>query len=319
MAVTQADFNRIWASTSPLTPYNFSNTNYLQGWNFVGSTPPARQMWDKYMNLADQKMQYLYNNYLPLAGGVLSGYLRFSDSDSRIISDRADKDGAVSIYGGGGYTTGSFAAFYGINHASNAGRFIIRAVADGSHSKELQGRPDGTLTWDGQPLLPIGVVQAFAGSSIPTGWLLCDGSAVSRTTYANLYACIGDTYGAGNGSTTFNLPNLVDQFVEGSATAGTVKSAGLPNITGSIGGGTGAGGPAGHGSGVGFLRDSMIDGCFQPSANSYGGETGSGDGTVPSGYPVLTANLNASRSSSVYGKSTTVQPPALTMRYIIKY
>lgn len=152
MAVTQADFNRIWASTSPLTPYNFSNTNYLRGWNFVGSTPPARQMWDKYMNLADQKMQYLYNNYLPLAGGILSGYLQFSELDSRIISSRADRDGAVSIYGGGGYATGSYAAFYGINHDSNAGRFIIRAVTDGSKYKELQGRPDGTLTWGGQPI-----------------------------------------------------------------------------------------------------------------------------------------------------------------------
>lgn len=150
MAVTQADFNRIWASTSPLTPYNFSNTNYLQGWNFVGSTPPARQMWDKYMNLADQKMQYLYNNYLPLAGGILSGYLQFNGLDSRIISSRADRDGAVSIYGGDGYTTGSYAAFYGINHDSNAGRFIIRAVTDGSKYKELQGRPDGTLTWGGK-------------------------------------------------------------------------------------------------------------------------------------------------------------------------
>lgn len=54
---------------------------------------------------------------------------------------------------------------------------------------------------------PVGEVTAFAGSSAPTGWLLCDGSAVSRTTYADLFAIIGTVYGAGNGSTTFNLPN----------------------------------------------------------------------------------------------------------------
>ena len=173
--------------------------------------------------------------------------------------------------------------------------------------------------FDNTTAAPTGVVQAFAGSTTPQGWLLCDGSAVSRTNYAALFAVIGTTYGAGNGSTTFNLPNLVDKFVEGSATPGTVKSAGLPNITGSIGGGSGFGGPAGNGSGIGFLRDTMINGCFQPTADKYGSETGSGGGTVPSGYPVMTANLDASRSSAIYGKSTTVQPPALTMRYIIKY
>ena len=53
-----------------------------------------------------------------------------------------------------------------------------------------------------------GFIQMFAGSTAPTGWLLCDGSAVSRTTYADLYAVIGTTYGSGNGSTTFNLPDL---------------------------------------------------------------------------------------------------------------
>ena len=56
--------------------------------------------------------------------------------------------------------------------------------------------------------VPAGTVAAFAGSAAPSGWLLCDGSAVSRTTYAALFAVIGTTYGAGDGSTTFNLPNL---------------------------------------------------------------------------------------------------------------
>lgn len=55
---------------------------------------------------------------------------------------------------------------------------------------------------------PIGSVTQTARSTAPTGWLLCDGTAVSRTTYAGLFAAIGTTYGSGNGSTTFNLPNL---------------------------------------------------------------------------------------------------------------
>jgi microcystin-dependent protein len=55
---------------------------------------------------------------------------------------------------------------------------------------------------------PSGLISAYAGATAPTGWLLCDGSAVSRTTYAALFAAIGTTYGSGDGSTTFNVPNL---------------------------------------------------------------------------------------------------------------
>jgi microcystin-dependent protein len=55
---------------------------------------------------------------------------------------------------------------------------------------------------------PAGAIQAYAGSTAPPGWLACDGSAVSRTTYSRLFAAIGTTWGAGNGSTTFNVPDL---------------------------------------------------------------------------------------------------------------
>jgi len=56
--------------------------------------------------------------------------------------------------------------------------------------------------------VPTGAIMPFAGSSAPTNFLLCDGSAVSRTTYATLFATLSTTYGSGNGSTTFNVPDL---------------------------------------------------------------------------------------------------------------
>lgn len=66
---------------------------------------------------------------------------------------------------------------------------------------------DGT-SWVNQQPMPSGSITQFAGSSAPSGWLTCDGTAVSRTTYAALFSVIGTTYGAGDGSTTFALPNL---------------------------------------------------------------------------------------------------------------
>jgi hypothetical protein len=65
-------------------------------------------------------------------------------------------------------------------------------------------------------LIPAGAVQAFAMNSAPTGWLAADGSNVSRSTYAALFTAIGTTYGAGDGSTTFALPDLRGIFVRGS-------------------------------------------------------------------------------------------------------
>jgi len=62
---------------------------------------------------------------------------------------------------------------------------------------------------------PPGTVLPFAGANAPAGFLLCDGSAVSRTEYAELFAVIGTTWGAGNGSTTFNLPDLRGVFLRG--------------------------------------------------------------------------------------------------------
>lgn len=226
MAITTDDFGKIWASTSPLTPYEFSESNYKEGWNFVGGTPPARQMWDSIQKSNDEKAGWLYTAH----------------------NDLLD---------------------------------LLKT------------------------LIPTGCVQAFAGATTPQGWLLCDGSAVSRTDYADLYAVIGDTYGAGDGTTTFNLPDLVDKFVEGSATAGTEKTAGLPNITGRL---SAAGA-------VAWQDPNISDNAFymygatspQPQANSTSAR-----------LPVY-ANFDASRSSSIYGNSTTVQPPAVTMRYIIKY
>lgn len=62
---------------------------------------------------------------------------------------------------------------------------------------------------------PTGAVEAYAGATAPAGWLLCNGQAVSRTTYAALFALVGTTYGAGNGSTTFNVPDLRGEFIRG--------------------------------------------------------------------------------------------------------
>jgi microcystin-dependent protein len=65
--------------------------------------------------------------------------------------------------------------------------------------------------------IPVGSIQPFAGNtaSVPNKWLLCDGGAISRSTYPQLFSIIGTTYGTGDGSTTFNLPDLRGEFIRG--------------------------------------------------------------------------------------------------------
>jgi len=67
---------------------------------------------------------------------------------------------------------------------------------------------EDVLAADVNALVPPGVILPYGAATAPSGYLLCDGSAVSRTTYADLFSVIGTTYGAGDGSTTFNLPHL---------------------------------------------------------------------------------------------------------------
>lgn len=75
----------------------------------------------------------------------------------------------------------------------------------------------GTLYADA----PVGTISPFGGSAIPSGYLLCDGQAVSRTNYTELFAVIGTTFGAGDGSTTFNIPDMRESVPVGSGTRGS--------------------------------------------------------------------------------------------------
>lgn len=157
--------------------------------------------------------------------------------------------------------------------------------------------------------LPTGTILPFAGGTIPNGFLACNGASVSRTTYAELFSAIGTTYGSGDGSTTFNLPLAEDnRFLEFASTAGTKKNAGLPNITG---------GP--RSTGIGGTVDSNIMWSGALGTQVVNQNTNSRDGGSSPYYGSIQTTIDASKSSSIYGGSTTVQPKSLTVRAIIKY
>ena len=162
-------------------------------------------------------------------------------------------------------------------------------------------------------LVPTGTVLAFAGSSAPSGFLLCDGRAVSRTTYTSLFSVIGTTYGSGDGSTTFNLPDMRGRVAVGSDANLGVKSgaknhaltnAELPVLSGSI---------VMHSSNVG-TNIQTVNGVFKPAITNNGKYRGGGDlvndaGTSSVGH--FSLNIGG-------GQTMSLVQPSLYLNYLIK-
>jgi microcystin-dependent protein len=163
---------------------------------------------------------------------------------------------------------------------------------------------------------PVGVISAFGGTVAPDGWLICDGSPLSRTTYADLYAVIGTNFGAGDGSTTFNLPNL-----EGISLTGV----GSQNINGRSKSGPALGAARedqeqGHFHNVRKSSDgSDIGGYAQVVSNATGGasygitDVNTAGSTIRVGNP-LTDGTNGTPRTGAY-----THGPEVGVNFIIKY
>lgn len=145
---------------------------------------------------------------------------------------------------------------------------------------------------------PAGTIMMTLRTSAPKGYFFCQGQAISRTTYKNLFSAIGTVYGSGDGSTTFNLPDFRNRTPWGSNASNSFGylNAGLPDIVGGI-----------------SVPDGRAYGAFRG-----GGRIGGLDG---GGVGVFWGDFRASWTDGnvVYGKSNTVQPPAVKVNFIIKY
>ena len=136
-----------------------------------------------------------------------------------------------------------------------------------------------------------------------TGYLLCNGGAYSRTTYAALFAILGTSFGAGDGSTTFNVPDFRGRTLQGAnANLKAVLAAGLPNAIGQF-------------TTVQYVSPYDLSGAFSRVAIS--GSVVSVGGSLSQGQ--LGTKLDLSGYNSIYGASTTVQPPAIAVNIFIKY
>lgn len=244
--------------------------------------------------------------------------------------------GIVALANGG--TAANLTAVNGGVVYSTASALAVSSA--GTSGQLLQSNGAAAPSWVASPGVPTGSLFPFAGSAAPTGYLLCDGSAVARTgTYAALFAVIGTTYGAGDGSTTFNLPDLRGRMPLGAGTgvglnaSGTGKPAGTNQTARTAGqwggeetnllttnempshnhnGATGNAGSHAHSpSDVGvFVYRSP--GGYQPT--SGGGWMGSGSGT----FTNTVADHSHTINSQGGGARHATMPPFIVANYIIK-
>lgn len=170
--------------------------------------------------------------------------------------------------------------------------------------------------------LPTGALVPYAGSAAPTEFLLCDGSAVSRSTYADLFAVCGTTYGAGNGSTTFNLPDLRGRMPLGAGTGAGLNTSGTGAPSGTAQTARTRGEWGGEETHLNTSAESGV-----PAHNHGPGEgtafmTTSGGANVSSGSgiaaaqftPGTTANNVAANAASRHN----TMPPFVVTNYLIK-
>lgn len=176
-------------------------------------------------------------------------------------------------------------------------------------------------------LVPTGTVNPYAGASAPSGWLLCYGQAVSRTTYAALFAILGTTYGSGDGSTTFNLPDLRGRVIAGQDDMGGTSANRLTGLSGGVDGDTlgAAGGAESHtlteaqlAAHRHFVVSNVTNGVTPSSSNQICRTKGDGS---DANYSLVAGSTDATlgrTSSSGSGQAHNNVQPTIILNYIIK-
>lgn len=195
------------------------------------------------------------------------------------------------------------------------GNFKVKKVAKGTVNTDAVNKEQldklGSDTSTALKLLinklwKIGDIKQSVKDANHDNWFLCNGQAINRVTYSELFALIGTKFGVGDGSTTFNLPDYRGKFLRGlggdsAENIQTTQEEGLPNITG----------------GISYLvwRDVSTGAFAEDSKVSSDRRAGN---TQQGGAPVSGASFDASRSSAIYGNSEHVTPINQAVNFFIK-
>ena len=195
---TLNSFNMAWGENGGR--FDWQPAQYRQGWATIGDVPPSVEQFNALHYLQDEKANFLYHQLADVVAAAGNQYTETAaaslllDSIQKIIRDSAASDkqaGVMKVLN----VLNSMDTLSALSAAQ--GKALNDAIA------ALNNRSD---------FCPSGQIGLFAMDYAPAGWLKANGAAVSRTLYANLFAAIGTRFGAGDGYSTFNLPDLRGEF-----------------------------------------------------------------------------------------------------------
>lgn len=271
----------------------------------------------------------LANSDVTLRVSLYPGQMAASPTWVETHAVQTDMYGSFGItVGHGTRATSSVAAnFADINFAAVYYWMKIEVMEGSSYREvsfaQLPSAPYCEVAHNAAPV-PAGCIMPFAGpaSSVPAGWMLCDGSAISRSTYANLYNVIGVAWGTGDGSTTFNLPDMRGMFLRGVAGTDTIgdPDAGT-RLANANGGNSGNNVGSYQGDAIrnitgtfkSFDRDSpQFSGAFYNTLNDW-------SASVAGGNSDTWGNRTGFDASLVVPVGSDNRPKNVAVNYIIKY
>lgn len=150
--------------------------------------------------------------------------------------------------------------------------------------------------------VPVGGIIAYGGSSAPTGWGFANGQAISRTTYATLFAIYGTTFGSGDGSTTFNLPDIEGRVIAGKESTASRLTSAVSGVDGGTLGATGG-------------DQRLHEHAHGADAGDGFWNTGGAGSGITTGVDTYTSSTNTATAGS--GSSQNVQP-TIVLNYIVR-
>ena len=278
------------------------SNNTIMGYQAMGS---ATNTGDNNVGIGYEVLKSSTESEGNTSVGYRAGDVITTGTNNVILGSEADPSAATGtnqiVIGQGAVGAGDNTVQLGNTNVTNvktSGTITAGSVTypktDGSANQVLKTDGSGTLGWTTVSATPSGAIMMFAASSAPSGWLICDGSTISRTTYADLFSAIGTTYGSGDGSSTFNLPDF------------------------------GGKGPMGYKSGnskfdalneTGGEETHTLTANEIPTHTIYSSKTMQGIGTTAGAHSLVG---NVSTTSYGGGQAHNVLDPYLTVNFIIK-
>lgn len=188
--------------------FDWQPAQYRQGWATIGDVPPSVEQFNALHYLQDEKANFLYRQ---LAAVAAAAGKQYTETEVASLLTESIREIIKTTIG----DTKASSQTAGIMKVLNTlGSTATDAALTAAQGKVLNEKIDAILAQLLQAV-PSGLMAYYTGTTAPPGWIKANGAEVSRTVYANLFAAIGTRFGAGDGHSTFNLPDMRGEFVRG--------------------------------------------------------------------------------------------------------